>query len=151
MQLISARHRGLTLVELLVVVAIFAVTVIPLLLTYRSYRTTQALLASAEAVANQARSAHVFAREARAQREWGIRSTGASSYAIFSTGAGGMRDEQGYSLESGVSFVDSFEIVFGIGTGETTEQSVIELANVNGRVSRVTVSKTGVVEVDHEE
>lgn len=150
MQLISAR-RGMTLIELLVVVVIFGVTVIPLLLTYRSYRTTQALFSSTEAVANQVRSAHVFARESRSQREWGIKSTGANSYVIFSLGSTGSRDEQRYSLESGVSFVNSFDIVFEIGTGETDAQYVLEIVSINGRVSRVTVGETGVVEVSHEE
>jgi prepilin-type N-terminal cleavage/methylation domain-containing protein len=139
--------RGMTLFELLIVSAIFVVTLVPLLLTYRSYRTTQALAASAEAVANHTREAHIFSREARDRREWGIRSINASLYTLFSSGLEGTRDEERHALESGVEFADSFEILFTIGTGEALDDSVIELVNINGKETLVKISKFGVVEV----
>jgi len=132
------------------VVVIIGVMATPLLLTYRSHRTSQALLSSAETVANHTRSAHVFAREARTQRGWGVRSTGQTSYSIFSLSTAGTRDEQKYVLDSGVAFEDDFEILFEIGTGDTARDATIVLVNANGRKSVVNVGRSGVVEVIHE-
>lgn len=147
MQHFSARHKkGFTLVELLVVVAIIGVMTIPLLLTYRSYRTSQALVASVQGVVNHARSAHIFSREARDQREWGVRSAGPTGYAIFSSGTVGKVDEQSYFLEPGVVFSQDFEILFKIGTGETDKDYNIELVNANGRVAQITIGQAGIVE-----
>lgn len=148
---ISAPRRavtyGVTLIELLVVVAIIGVISFPLLLTYKNYRTNQALLASAEEFANRTRTVHVFAREAQKQREWGIKYKSENSYVLYSTGASGILEEQNYILESGVSFLQQFDVLFEIGTGATTADQSIELLNANGRKMLVYISKNGVVEV----
>jgi prepilin-type N-terminal cleavage/methylation domain-containing protein len=140
--------KGITLIELLVVVAIIGLIAIPLLLTYRSYRTNQALIASAETVSNHTRSAHVFAREAKNQREWGVKSTSAASYAIYSSGPTGEAIEQRYSLDLGVSFEREFEILFSIGEGTAERDYTIELVNTNNRRAILGVSRAGVVEVE---
>lgn len=145
MQSTSARH-GMTLVELLVVVVLIGVTVIPLLLSYNSYRTSQALASSAQAVANNVRSAHIFAREAREQKEWGVKSTSGFSYAIFSSGTS-VNIIQQYPLEVGISFARDFETLFEIGTGNLNSPQEIELINRKGNKIIITVSQTGVVEV----
>lgn len=147
MQANSAHLKGLTLIELLLVIAIISVLVIPLLLTYQGYRTSQALLASAEAVANHARSAHVFAREARNSREWGIKSINNYQYSIYSLGASGERLEYNYFLENRVFFVNDFNVLFKIGTGETDSNFDVELVNTNGSKAQVKISKFGLVEV----
>lgn len=148
---ISAPRRsvtyGVTLIELLIVIAIIGVLSFPLLLTYRNYRTNQALLASADELANHTRTVHVFAREAQKQREWGIRSKDERAYVLYSTGASGFLEEQNYILESGVTFMEDFDVLFQIGTGTTVEDQNIELINTNGRKMLVYISKNGVVEV----
>lgn len=141
-------RKGMTLIEILIVVAIIGMITFPLLLTYRSYRTTQALSASAESVANHTTSVHIFAREAQKQREWGIKNKGDSTYVIYSTGASGIIEEQNYILDAGVSFEEDFDILFEIGTGKTENESVIKIVNINGHGIWVTVSENGVVEIN---
>lgn len=146
MQVLSAYRRGLTLVELLVVVVIVGTLVVPLLLTYRSYRTSQALNSSVEALANRVRAAHIFAREARNQREWGIKSLDERAYVLYSSGASGETVEQRYLLEHRISFARDFNILFSIGTGETDRDYTLEVVSDNGNTARVSVSRLGVVE-----
>jgi len=146
MQVPSAR-RGMTLVELLVVVVLIGFTVIPFFLTYNSYRSNQALVNSAEQLANNMRAVHIFSREAREQKEWGIKNTNSAIYSIFSSGASGVSIIQQYPLEVGVSFARDFEILFQIGTGETETSQEIELINRRGSKVTVTISQTGVVGV----
>ena len=139
--------KGLTLIELIIVVAIIGIISVPLLLTYRSYRTNQALSASLEQVANHTRSVHIFAREARSQREWGIKNIDERVYAFYSSGATGVQEEQRYSLEHGVSFAQDFDILFEIGTGNTSSDYSISIVNTNGQQGLVDVSTVGIVEV----
>jgi prepilin-type N-terminal cleavage/methylation domain-containing protein len=139
--------RGLSLIELLIVVAIIGLVVLPLLVTYASHRTTQALYSSSDQVANHTRSVRIFSREAREQKEWGIKNVSENSYALYSTGASGLQIVQNYSLERGVSFTDDFDIRFEIGTGETEQEHIIGLQSSNDQSSSIFVSTTGVVEV----
>jgi prepilin-type N-terminal cleavage/methylation domain-containing protein len=139
--------KGFTLIELLIVIAIIGIITFPLLLTYRSYRTSQALNSSVEQVANNVRAVHVFAREARNQREWGIKNLNDSMYALYSSGATGDVDEQQYSLASGVLFPEDFNVLFEIGSGDTDRDYSIPIENVNGKRINVDVSTEGVVEV----
>ncbi len=138
--------RGVTLIELILVVTLVGVVFIPLLLTYGSYRTARALQASSEAVANHATSAHIFARDAKSQKEWGIKSTNDRTYAIYSSGASGEKIENSYSLEQGVTFSEDFTILFHIGRGTTSEDSEISLTANNGVIRKIMVSASGIVE-----
>ncbi len=139
--------NGVTFIELLVVVVIIGAIAIPLLITYRTYRTSQALATSSEAVANNIRSAHIFAREARSQREWGVKNLDPQMYALYSTGASGEVIEQRYSLASGVQFEKDFNILFTIGTGEADTNYEINLINTTGTETRISISEIGAVEV----
>lgn len=149
MSTISA--RGITFIEIILVVTLVGVVFVPLLLTYGSYRNTRALYVSAEAVANQTTSAHIFARDAKDQKDWGIKSTSEQSYSIYSSGASGTKLENNYSLEPGVSFVKDFDILFAIGKGTTSADSEIILKSSKGLERRILVTKSGVVEEQYEE
>ena len=138
---------GFSLMELLIVIAIISFIFIPLLLSYNSYRTTQALISSTDQVLNQIKSVHIFAREARSQKEWGIKNTSDLTYVLYSSGASGTEVVQNYALESGVKFSEDFNILFGIGTGETVGDTKVYLEAKNGKKSEIGVSRSGVVEV----
>lgn len=143
-----SQKRGMTLIELLIVIAMIGAITFPLLLTYRTYRTSQALSASVEAVANHTRSVHIFSREAQKQREWGIKNIDDRVYALYSSGASGQIEEQKYILDSGVAFEEDFDILFRIGTGTADHDTTIKIVNINGKKAWINVSKNGVVEIN---
>ncbi len=142
--------QGFTLVEILLVAAIIAIVAIPFLITYRNSRGNQALRTSAEQFADQARSAHIFAREAKEKSSWGITRTSENSYALISGSEISSEIVATRSLESQISFMDDFTVWFQIGTGETGENYSIQLTNPIGSISTVTINKNGVVEVKNE-
>lgn len=146
----QSRRKGFTLVEILVVTTIIAVVAIPFLITYRNSRANQALRVSAEQFADQARSVHVFAREAKDKKSWGLMRMSDTSYAILSGSDMSSDIVTTRSLESQITFLDEFTVWFTVGTGETSDNSSIRLSNPNGIVSRVEINKNGVVEVFNE-
>lgn len=141
------RIAGFSLVELLVVVAIFGLVFFPLIITYGSHRTSQALSSNAEQVANYVRAAHIFSREAQKEREWGIRSKSDSAYTLYSTGSSGIVEVQNYTLDNGVTFESGFDILFEIGTGRAKTRKTIKLQGSNGKRIWVEVSDSGLIEV----
>ena len=145
----KACERGLTLIELLIVIVIISSLVIPLLVGYRGSRTNQALYASANELADKMRNAHVFAREAKDEQEWGIESQGSSSYSLSSGKKSGSSIVNNFVLEPGVTFDKNFTIWFDIGTGELkgANTQTVTLIGINGKRVDVTVLGTGVVEV----
>ena len=147
MKYFSAPRKGLTLIELLLVITIVGVLFIPLLITYRTARTTRALDTSAEEIKNHATSAHIFAREAREKLNWGLVSSSDSTYAIVKEDALGRQTFQNYTLPSGVKFVSNFEVIFKIGSGETDGEKIISLINSNGLERKIQILSTGIVEV----
>ena len=139
--------KGFTLIELIIVTAIVSLAFIPLLITYRGTRTNQALLNSAESFANHTRSAHVFARESRETKNWGIKRLNQTQYAIFSVISGADENENVYTLENAITFNADFRILFNIGTGETDNSQTITLNARNGNSIEIEVLKTGVVDI----
>jgi type II secretory pathway pseudopilin PulG len=139
--------RALTLVELLIVIAIIIVLLLPLLITYRTSRASQALRASTEQLADDIRTAHIYARESKDKKAWGIKKLGSDSYALVSGTDTTSVISQNFHLEPGITFTNDFIIWFGSGTGETLLDSSVMLQNLNGKKMEVVVIKSGAVEV----
>jgi prepilin-type N-terminal cleavage/methylation domain-containing protein len=139
---------GFTLMELLVVIAIIGVLFVPFVITYNSSRNTQALYASGQRFADQIRTAHVFAREANSQKEWGIVRDDETSYSLVSGSKDSWSVVSNHQLETKVYFVDDFFVWFKILTGEADDEHSILLQNENGNQVRVRVFETGVVETE---
>ena len=146
----SKKSNGFTLIELILVTAIIGVITVPFIITYRNSRANQALRTSAEQVADHARSAHVFAREANEGNGWGITSTDDSSYAIVSGTETDWNEFSSYVLQPQITFTNDFFVWFEIGTGAIDSGQTIELSNLNGTKSKVDINENGVVEVTNE-
>lgn len=137
---------GYTLIELLVVISLISVLAIPLLITYRISRATQALRTSTEEFSDHIRSAHIFSRDAKDKTNWGVIKLSDTAYAIVSGVPDNWEINFSYELESQVFFVDDFAIWFKVGTGEGDGDYTVRLENVNEKRSRIDILKTGVVE-----
>lgn len=142
----STPNVGFTLIELLLVVAIIGLFSVPFIYSYRTTVVNQALSSSTEQLVGNIRSARIFSREAVEQKQWGVRSVGKNSYAVFSTGDSEYENRQMHFLENGIEFTEEFEIVFEIGSGAADDSQIFLLSNLNGTTARVDVLETGIVE-----
>jgi len=145
------KSRGFSLIEILIVVALLSLFVFPLYFSYIRSQANQALVASAESVADVVRSAHVFAREARDAKKWGVRSEGERGYALVSGTGENYQVAKMYSLEPMVDFEKGFFVVFEIGVGGTENGYQINLVNRYKRRMVVEILSSGVVEVGNVE
>ncbi|QQS39038.1 prepilin-type N-terminal cleavage/methylation domain-containing protein [Candidatus Woesebacteria bacterium] len=140
---------GFTLIEMLIAVSIIGVLIVPLVTTYRDSRNNQALNASAEALADHIRNAHVFAREANQKSNWGIINDTYVKYNVVSGNADSYTKESAFSLDPGITFDHNFTIWFEKGTGETINAASITLVNSKKKKITLEIFKTGVVEVSN--
>lgn len=141
------KKKGFTLVEILIVLALIAALSIPLIISYQNSRTTQALRTSAEELANQIRSAHVFAREANEQKGWGVVRTSDRTYSLVSGRRDSWTTVTTRKTENGVLIENDFFVWFDIASGETDSNYSIVLTTPNGITQTVSVVKTGLVEI----
>ncbi|OGM14344.1 hypothetical protein A3D84_04365 [Candidatus Woesebacteria bacterium RIFCSPHIGHO2_02_FULL_42_20] len=146
----------MTLIEILVVIAILVVVVPTLYLSFSKYRANRALETSAEAFADSLRTAHVFSREAKNESAWGVRGEANGSYEIVFGKPADWQVDKRLVLNSPATFENAFFIWFVVGTGakdkdnsDPGDQSV-SLVSPGGRLIRVAVADTGVVEVSNE-
>lgn len=140
-------NYGITLVEILIVMAILGLLSFPLLITYQTSRAKQALRISTEVFADNLRTAHIFSREAKDEKSWGIKRDDRASYALVSKQTGDWQAEKVYKLENQVEFVGDFFVWFEIGTGETTSDLSLKLKNSKGHKLKVDILKKGTIEV----
>jgi len=138
---------ALTLVEILLVVALLSIIVTGAMSSLVRARLNQALMASAEKFAIVVRQAHIFAREERDDRAWGVKYEGVDGYSLIVDG-GNLDVRSSYKLEKPSVFGSDFgEIVFAQGTGELTDGREIVVRSTDGREVKINILKTGVVEV----
>jgi len=138
---------GFTLIEMLVTLALVGLVTLPLILTFRTSRQNQAMRASAESFADNVKGAHIFSRETKDKKAWGIKNEDNRKYAIVSGKPDNFEVVYSYSLESGVHFSSGFALWFGPGTGTLEHDEIIDIEADNGQSMRVSVSSTGIVEV----
>ncbi len=145
----ACRQAGFTLLELLIVLVLLGVTVVPLYFSYTRQQAKQGLKASAQGFSDIVRRAHIFAREAKDKKSWGIKRNSGTSYSLISQGkdSPGWNDEQLFLVEPLVFFKDSFNIVFNVGTGETDSDAVVTLEDKYGDQLIVNIYESGLVEV----
>lgn len=127
--------------------AIIALLVFPLLITYRTSRANQALRSSAQILSDTIMSAHVYARNARGEKSWGVRRSGVSTYELISKDSSAIAKEASFSLEQNIVFQNDFTVWFTAGVGDAESPLTIVISADNGRSLQVAVTKTGLVEV----
>ena len=151
-----------TLVEILVVVAILGIISLAAATPLIQSGNNQKLRANAEILADNFRRAHVFSRELKNHKVWGIVNLSPSEYALVSASAvseivADVRTpippstytiEQNIPLDNGIVFSSGFtQIWFIQGSGETYAQYNIDLINQNQVRMRLTVLQSGVIEI----
>lgn len=142
-----AKILGVTLIELLVVITLIGIAVVPLYFSYTRSQAKQSLKSGSEQLSDALREAHVYSREAKERRTWGVQRVNANTYAVVSSQDGTTWTEEGrHVMETGIIFPNDFFITFGRGTGETTAQSII-VENPYGARFRVDILQSGTVEV----
>jgi prepilin-type N-terminal cleavage/methylation domain-containing protein len=141
--------QGFTLLEILVVVAIVALLIIPLYLSYGRTQANQGLKVSADRLANTFKQAHILAREAKEKSSWGVRSLDEFRYTVTSdNGKDGRKNNEEYTLEPSIQIVTQFDVMYAIGTGELKESENIILKNKYGNRMRIRLHRTGFVEYE---
>lgn len=148
MKKLSAKPRrlGFTLLELLLVVTLIGVLVIPLYLSYTRTQANQGLRSTTEQLENILTQAHVFAREARDKKSWGVVRDSENSYSLVSGAPSQFSILQSRSAEPFVSFPKDFSVWFDIGTGDTSSEQIIIIKNKFDVEKKIRVSKNGVIE-----
>ena len=149
-QKLQGKYKGgFTLIEIIIVLAILGTMVFLFATNFRHSVANQALRASAENFASDIRSVHIYAREVKDKKEWGIESMDdQTSYMIVS---GIIPDDREmvskHKLDGNTKFSGDALVWFTAGTGETDSSESISLESPYGGKIIVDVLINGVVEV----
>lgn len=151
-----------TLVEILLVVSILGLVAVASYTPLVQSRNNQNLKSIVETLADNLRRAHIFSRELKNQKVWGIVRISPTEYALVSAPPTSevvaevtqplppseYIVEQSFTLSSATVFSQNFPPIWFIqGTGGTYAQSDIELKNSNQVEMHLTVFPTGLVEI----
>lgn len=140
------RPAGLTFIEVLLIVALISIISIPLYLSYTRTQANQGLLSSTEQFITVLNRASLFARQAKDQKEWGVRKRDDTSFELISGKPDAAVLVSTNSVEHFVSIPDDFLIWFDIGTGQTDRDYTVVFENTYGRKIEVNIYETGLVE-----
>ena len=142
------RLPALTLIEIMVVLGIVAILAGVAWSGVQGLRMNQAMQTSAEEVKGAVTLAHIYAREARDERSWGVVRMADDSLTLVSSEGDEVTVVTNYQLQTPAKFGESWDAIwFGQGTGNTTVNREIQIVVPGGRTRIVRVSRTGVVEI----
>ena len=133
-----------TLIEILLVISILRLVLITAFSTFVTSSANQELVSSGQQLADRLRTAHIFAREAKDQKEWTIASIDSQTYALFS----GTDEVEQFRLNNKVFFTNSFLVKFTIGTGMVEAQQEIELITPQKIKLKISILESGVIEMN---
>ncbi len=145
-----SRSAGFTILEFTIVAVILGIILVSGIVSYIDAKRNQGVVASAEELADKLRSAHIFAREMRNEKAWGVIAQSNESYALVSGTQVSPIIDRTYRLQPSIKFPTLFSIWFEKGTGEISGDRTIllEVSNVvKKRQVNVIVTETGLVEV----
>lgn len=137
-----------SLVELLVVISILSIISIALYVSYSGSRSNQAVASDAEVLANTLRQAHIYSRQSRESKSWGVVARDLVSYHLVSRTSVTESQDKLYQLDPQVSFSDTFEMWFDQGSGDASNPGQITLVSNRGKHYVVSVESGGIVEVE---
>jgi prepilin-type N-terminal cleavage/methylation domain-containing protein len=141
--------QGFTLVELLIVFAIFAILF--LIVGSISYNTLpkSQLLAESAVVTQTLRKAQARSVSQRSDSQWGVNIT-SSTVTLFAGSSYASRDtaqDEQHQCPNGISASGLSEVVFQTITGETSNTGIITLTTqATGESESITVSETGLID-----
>ena len=149
-QKLQGKYKGgFTLIEVIIVLAILGTMVFLFATNYRHSISNQAFRASAEKFASDTRSVHIYAREVKDKKEWGIESMDDRAFYMIVSGTtlDGREMVSKHKLDGDTKFSEDALIWFTAGTGETDSGKNITLESSYGGKIIVDVLINGVVEV----
>ncbi len=139
---------ALTLVEMVLTLGLLAVLLVPAIMSVAAYRQNQALVSSADIFSSVLTRAHIYSREVKGNRQWGVRFGDRESYELISGKPGSVTVESDFGLTFPTKFLDGyFEVWFLPDTGEVDSEKVIRLISPRGKKIIVNVNKSGLIEV----
>lgn len=142
-------NKGLTLIELLVVIALLGLVGYSGYTVWYKAQANQALSASAEQLATIIESAHIFSRDFREEKTWGVVSLNTTTYALMTKDQDGSTvNEEEKTLLAPIMFIEPFSVVFDPGTGNLPAPVVITLTRQAQQTARITVNEFGVVTIE---
>jgi prepilin-type N-terminal cleavage/methylation domain-containing protein len=136
-----------TLIEILVVVSLIGLLSLGGVTAFITAKNNQDLSQSTDHVVDTIRRAHIFSRDGREEKEWGVQSTDNDQYMIVSRSLPEDVPQVvvTYSLPSSVHFSAPFLVWFGKGTGEIEAPFIETIENTNKQKTTLRVEKTGMV------
>jgi len=135
---------ALTIIELVLAVSLLVILSVPALIAFNNFRMRQALLVSAENFSSAVKRAHIFARESKDAKQWGVVYVNSKRYALMSRDLTGPVTDSEYDLENPVQFsVPNFQVWFDEGTGEIAAPVGIEINIPTGQKRLIEISKSG--------
>lgn len=140
---------GYTFIEVLLAGAILAIVSLGSFFYLNKSGSNQALSASAENVATITQQAHIFSREIKDFKTWGVASSGnlQLNLVYYIDSPADVSIEKSYKLEKGVTFGAPFTVYFEKGTGNPQSPATIILTNNNNQKLNVEILTSGVIEV----
>lgn len=140
---------GFTLIELLTVIALLGIVSTPIFFSFNRSHANQQLSASAEIFADIVKQAHIFARETKDSKTWGVKLQGPKTFILVSQSETiPEQQEKTYTLDRDVEFISpDFTLWFSKGLGHIDAPQIIYLKNKFGVKLSVVVSTTGTAEV----
>lgn len=139
---------GFTLVEIILVVAIIAITAAATAPVYQSFQSRNDLEVAVNAIPPALRRAQVLAQAPDGDTSWGVRIQSGTivvfqgaSYAARNTTLDEVTDITSTITPSGLA-----EVVFTKFTGLPNTTGTITLTNVNGTIRNITVNGKGMIE-----
>lgn len=141
------RTAALTLIELLTTMAVMAIIALPLYISYTRTQANQTLRSSGEQLADTMRRAHVFARETKDEKPWGVKRVSPTSYSLVAGNDTNFKTDKVTTLEPLVSFPNDFTFWFEAGTGDAETPGTVTLENSYKKQLVVQIYKTGIVEI----
>ena len=141
------KNPAFTIIELLVALALVVGVAVPSLFAFREIRQKQALSATTESLVSVLKTAHIYARESKENKSWGVKYKDATSYNLVSGDLNNWSAVGEFGLEDPVSFETSgFTVWFDQGTGGTAENVSVVVITPTGVRAEVNVSVNGIEE-----
>lgn len=135
-----------TLLEVLIVVTLIGIITIPLYISYTRTQANQGLRSTTEQLSDALTQAHIYAREARDKKAWGVKRVSETSYSIVSGTPASFTELQKKNVETFVILPSDFAIWFEIGTGDTASEQQITIQNTYGTEKKLKITKSGIIE-----